>query len=159
MINIDTGEIKFDGLSCSFTNNTTLPGFLASGVEIVEKNFIESSKITTLWFKGSIDGANASFVVGFEGEHICALRFKRTSSEAFKEKYLLKPIRKGNLSMASEVGHILNEKYRSEIKQNDAWLLRTIGHPPPYEYKWGKIVSHEAPHTGEAMVSILFNQA
>jgi hypothetical protein len=165
MINAKKGEFKLDGYDLVIHPGLSLSDFNRADIPILETHSIEESGYTFHSFSGVIDALEASFVIEFEHERLLSLRFQRNESNLIKEKMLeeeAKAKKTGNQAQVTEVlnkwGKVLGQAHIEEQHKNDRWLEKLIGHPPPYEFDWGRIISHEDGYTGGAEISIIFRQ-
>ena len=82
MIQIKTGEFRLDDYNLVIHPSLSLSEFRAGDIPILETNFIESSKYTTLLFSGTIEKIDVSFAIQFEAETLLSLRFGRIETKA-----------------------------------------------------------------------------
>jgi hypothetical protein len=151
MIEIENGEFKLDEYKFIIHPELVLSQFRTGDIPIQTTEFNKVTDFTNLTFCGGIDGLKAQFTILFKGEHLHELRFEQEGQQAFwdrldrETKAASKNGWEAELAAIRKWGKILADAGRLQKQQNDEWLVRVIGGPPPYEYDWGFIASFQDP--------------
>jgi hypothetical protein len=133
MIRAATGEFKLDDYELVIHPELTLPQLKAGDIPIVRTTSPNKMGSVFCWFNGRLDGLEAEFTMRFQFDTLHLLSWELTDCGDFSGEQL-----KGQL---------------------EGWLLKTVGHPPPYEYDWGFISCGIDTHSGAPSVGVMFKSS
>lgn len=141
----------------------SLQEFQDSNIPLLNSDFSEETGFTVTWFSGTLDEFKADFCIFFRYQRLHLLSF--TSQETRRrqllaDKEMEKAKKNGHSIWIRSINHwgaLLGEAEKKQKENNDAWLQKVIGNPPPYEYPWGTICSLiDDRQDGDAVIRVEF---
>jgi hypothetical protein len=160
MINVQTGEFKFDEYRTVIYPDLTLLEFKAGDIAI--ETVVSESKCSGVYtFVGHLDEMSGRFQIEFGRMRLNKLRFTENVvlyNQKTIDSALAEALIKGHESYLMELKKWTDKVSLIISEQNDRqneWLRSRIG-TPPYEYNWGEIIAGIDPREGDAEILVRF---
>ena len=145
MINVNTGEFKWDEFSLVVHPELTLSEFLDSDIPVPDTDWSPAEEATQLYFVGNINGLHGYVGIFFYQGRLHRLAMQRVEQKELRKRAFMawnnyKDFERRNAERAKWVPLIARLQEDHKIR-NDQWLVEVIGKPPPYIFDWGHILS------------------